>query len=162
MILREAIKDDLPAVVTLCRRTWMAIGLPHDITVARLEGRLPRLRLVVLYEGKDLLAVLGAVPGSFEGRPAFSAGLLAVDQKRKDKLDILDAIVLYGLNIALAEGRAAIVSRRDKRTTSAPYGVDLLGMAVSGDATTDYHQEGAAQEMAELILKRHPEWLTSL
>ena len=159
MILREATRDDLQPLLALCKKAWTRLGIPFDTNIDRLRQlREQRFRIIVLYDADAILAALIAYPIATDRGPGFEIKAFLVDQDLHDKTTLLDALSLYAMNIALAEGRAVVLSRRPRRTRGTVYGRDKLGMDTALSDANTIHQIGHAPDMMQHILDRHPQW----
>jgi hypothetical protein len=166
VILREATPDDLSPLLRLCRKVWAQLGVPFDTNLDRFSSlEAGGFRIVVLYDSPpasdgpaDLAAALMAHPLETDRGPGFEIKAFVVDQALADKTTLLDALSLYAMNIAAAEGRYAVLSRRPRRTHGTVYGRDKLGMDATQGDDAYIHQTGQSKDMMAHILKRHPEW----
>ena len=159
MILREATATDLPPLHALATKVWTQLAIPFDTNVDRFRRlRGTGFRIIVLYDADQLVVALIASPLETDRGPGFEINAFVVDQDLQDKTTLLDALSLYAMNIALSEGRAAVVSRRPRSIAGAVYGRDKLGMDTTLSHANTIHQIGHAPDMMARILARHPEW----
>jgi hypothetical protein len=162
VILREATPDDLRPLMALCKKAWTQLGIRHDTTIDAFRDLHRQARLVVLYEGRDLLAGLGALRIDTADGPGFEVILLVVDQDHLDRLQLLDAISLFAANVARSEGARIVLSRRRRGLAAARYGRDFVGMTNIAGPTDDIRQVGDTDTIIQRIFERRPEWRTSL
>ncbi len=159
MILREATDDDLPPLHDLARKVWTQLDIPFDTSLERFRAlQRGRFRIIVLWDGKAMPAALIAHPIETDRGPGMEIATFVVDQERPDKLNLLDALSLYAMNIAASEGRYIVVSIRPRRTKGTVYGRDRLGMETLPTHSDQVHQIGHSAGMMAHILARRPEW----
>ena len=158
MILREATEADLRALHDLAVKVWRQLDIPFDTSLARFRDLRRSARIVVLYDADAMLAALVASSIATDRGPGFEIKTFVVDQTLKDKTTLLDALSLYALNVAVSEGRHAVISRRPRRIHGTVYGRDKLGMDGTQDDDAYIHQVGNASDMMKRILDRHSEW----
>ncbi len=156
MILREATPDDLRPLLRLAKKAWTRLGVPFDTDIDRFRKWADQVRIVVLYDAGRLAAALGGRPFDTEHGPGFEVVLFVVDPDAADKIKLLDAVSLYARNIAVSEGRYAVLSRSYNLTPTL-YGRDTLRMDAV-DARSRVEQTGDARTLAHRILERRPEW----
>jgi hypothetical protein len=169
MILREATSNDLEPLAALCKNVWQQLGVSYNTPLDRLRSLKDQgLRSFVLCDGSDMVAALSADELETHKGPGAEVVLFVVDHDRPDRLKLLDALCLYSLNAAVAEGRHVIISR-DRMHTAFVYGRDMLGMAEEESAidaktgeVVEITQRGDAKVIIEVILKRRPGWRISL
>ncbi len=159
LTLREATDADLRPFHALAIKVWSQLGVAFDPDFARFRRiRDGRHRIVVLWQDDQLVAALVAIPIATDRGPGFEIKAFVVDQDLQDKTTLLDALSLYAMNIALAEGRTIVVSHRPRRIAGTVYGRDKLGMDTTRGDDAYIHQIGYAPDMMARIFQRHPEW----
>lgn len=161
MILREATDDDLRPFLDLCVKSWSHVGLDFDTEHIHRQLRSKGLRVMVAYDGPDLVAGLAALPMETLDGLGYLITMFAVDHEHRDALMLQDAVSLYACNIAMSEGRRVVCSQWLKSTLRTRYGRDVLGMAQE-DRGTSVEQTDDAQAIIENIFTRRPEWQISL
>lgn len=159
MILRELVERDVPAMVELCGREWVRLGVSAGASADRFRDMIAhqRYRIVGALEGGQLVAVLVAHPIKTDQGPGYTVRALVVDHVHPDTLLLLDAVALYACSLALSEGRRVVVSEWSPRTPGIRYGRDVLGF----ETVREYgrvRQTGDAQAVVRSILGRRPEW----
>jgi hypothetical protein len=163
MILREALSTDLPPLTQLAERAWSALSIPYDpsAVLPRLSTLPPSFRTIVLYDGPALSAALVAQPSETPYGPGFEILAFLVEQNHPRRLDLLDALSLYALTLALSERRPGVISCRLRSVPGPVYGRDWLAMPTLEDPATIL-QIGNAPDMIAAIIARHPQWAPSL
>lgn len=158
MIVREATEKDLKPLTALCKKVWTHLAISFDTSIDRFRHLLSqRFRIVVLYDGKKMIAAIIAHPLETDRGAAYQIHGFIIDQTLRGKTALLDALSLYALNIAMSEGRSIVVSHRPKAIAGSLYGPDKLGMEAQED-DDHVHQFGHAPDMMARIFDRHPEW----
>ncbi len=158
VIVREATDADLEPLLALCKREWTRLGTPYTIDIDRLRRfQEQRFRIMVLYDGKEMVAAIMAHPRETDRGPGHTVDILVVLHKRPDRMALMDAISMYACNIAVSESRRVVFSVWRKTTPGVRYGRDLLDFDTD-DQLGDVQQTGDAQAVIANILSRHPEW----
>ena len=170
MNLRRATAADLPALAAFANRELECIGVRHTITADYLRSIRLSARFHLLEEEGVITAALCAVSIETADGPGVQITLLLVASGHPDPVRALDAISLYGCNVALSQGRPVIVAQLPvKAATAYVYSRDFLGLETQ-DAGIDtrtgavaaVRQQGDAQAIMERIFERRPEWRLSL
>jgi hypothetical protein len=160
MILREATRADLRPAAECCQAVWTKINNPTaaEGAVERFETLQDKgIRLFVLWHEGKVEAVVGGPRMSSTRGLGYKVTLLVVNLEHPDRLELLDAIVLYCMNILMSEGYHVIHTVRPKSETGPFYGRDFLGMEEE-DFAHELWYWGESKEMMERIYERHPEW----
>lgn len=166
MRARSATEKDIPALVTFLSHVWEQMALPWKTEEQKLRERMSAdspPRITVLEDKERIIAVLGARPRETEDGPGFFLSLVAVDQGRPDRIELLDRLVLWSGRLAASEGRFIILTEGAKR--DAAYGRTLLGMAAEDlgkDPKTGQVVSvtitGDVRDIIRAVLARHPDW----
>lgn len=160
VIVREATDADLRPMLALCEKEWKHLGARHTINITRLRHLYHTMRIMVLYDGKDLVATLMGRSLETDRGPGYSIGVLVVDHDRTDRIALVDAVAMYGCNIAMSEGRRIVASQWKPPTfclSNVRYGRDVLRFQINDEFDT-IRQTGDAKAVIANILSRHPEW----
>ena len=170
MNLRRATVADLPALAAFANRELECIGVRHTITADYLRAIRDSARFHLLEEEGVISAALCAVPIQTADGPGFQITLLLVASDHPDTIRALDAISLYGCNVALSQGCRVIVAQLPvKAATAYGYSRDMIGLATENagvdtrtGALAAVRQQGDARAIIERIFERRPEWRLSL
>jgi hypothetical protein len=158
VIIREATDADIRPLHDLAVKAWTQLAIPFDTNIDRLRRlQQQRFRIIVLYDGSEIVAALTAHPLETDRGPGYTVAMFVVDQERPDRMTLLDAIAMYACNIAMSEGRRIVVSEWSKATPGVRYGRDILAFQTQ-DMFDHVRQTGDAQAVIANILRRHPEW----
>ena len=162
MILREATDKDLPQLATFCDKVWKQLGIEATLPLSRFQDRkADRVRFFVLFEDDEMQAALGGSPFRSVDGDGYNIWLFTVNQKHRDRMKMLDAVVLYCCHIAISEGNTRIVSvRRPGQAGTLLYG-DTVGMSSEPKPGDHIDRIGDAKAMMKAILDRRPEWQIS-
>ena len=170
MILRRATAADLPALAAFAKRELECVGIRHTITADYLRAIRSSARFHLLEEEGVISAALCAVPIQTADGPGFQITLILVASSHPDPVRALDAICLYGCNVALSQGCRVIVAQLPvKAAVAFGYSRDHLalrtedaGIDTRTGAVAAVRQQGDAQAIIKRIFERRPEWRLSL
>jgi hypothetical protein len=130
MILREATRADLRPAAECCQAVWTKINnlQAAEGAVERFETLQAKgIRLFVLWHEGKVEAVVGGPRMKSARGPGYKVTILVVNLEHPDRLTLLDAIVLYCMNVLMSEGYHVIHTIRPKSEIGPFYGRDFLG-----------------------------------
>lgn len=163
VVVRRATAADLAPMAALCNKVWAQRGLAWSTTLPYLQTLATHedVRAHVLYQRDVMQAAIVLFPVRTDAGLAFQVHIIVVDQGNPDRVMLLDAICLYALNLGVSLGCRRVIARHDKRDTGNVYGRDFVDMDAT-DEPDNVYELGDPQVMIAAILRRHPEWATSL
>lgn len=167
MIAREATGEDIGPLCAFLNKVWSQRkltdfeALPENM--AFLSDPSHHIRFAVLEDKGEIVAAIGATTEATDAGPGFNVYLVAVDQDRRDKVDLRERLYLWAARKVIAEGSVAFrTATPDKDFVLLRDGLGIGGIEHGIDSKTGKVAEVAffatLQAIVQAILARHPDW----